>query len=243
VNRQAQKDLAAAIASGTAAIEKLEGELRNSIKDLKAERAREEDARSTQITTCEEDMKALLDSQGNVISAITSEIGQLQQQKKDAEDNLEKIKGDHGVVTAPEGQATTSEDTTTPEDKATTPAPEDNATTASTGHCVTKPTLCEKASEDECKSDTYLAVWSTDGTEASKMCSWSGTACETKPTLCEKADMDQCNSDTYLAVWSTAGTEASKMCKWVEGAEGSSSTMSGDGDGGAETSAGDGEGF
>merc|ERR1719375_3094051 len=96
---QAQKDLAAAIASGTAAIDKLAGELRDSISDLKAERGREEDARSTQITTCEEDMKALLDSQGNVRSAIISETNQLKQQKKDAEDQLEKIKGEHGVVT------------------------------------------------------------------------------------------------------------------------------------------------
>jgi len=213
---QAEKDLAEAISTGTAAIEKLAGELRDSITEMKAERARQEDARSTQITTCEEDMKALLDSQGNVISAIKSELEQLKQQKKDAESELEDIKGKHDIVTVPTVQP------------------------GEVGHCETKPTLCESANKEQCTSDTYLAVWSVTGTEAKKMCKWEDGACKTKPTLCESASSDQCTSDTYLAVWSTAGTEAKKMCKWVADtvpAGDDNAAATGDGDGDATTAA------
>merc|ERR1719359_843908 len=98
---RAVEELAAAVSSGTAAIEKLATELQNSISELKNERTKAEDARATQVTTCEEEKKALQDSQGNVISAFNSEIAQLNQEKKDAEDNLEAIKMKHEVADEP----------------------------------------------------------------------------------------------------------------------------------------------
>jgi len=40
-------------------------------------------------------MKALLDAQSNVISALDAQIDQLEQEKKDAEDRLEALKQQH----------------------------------------------------------------------------------------------------------------------------------------------------
>jgi len=115
---QAEEELVAALSSGEAAIENLKTQLESSIAELKNERAATEDARATQVTTCEEEKKALQDSQGNVISALVAEIDQLKQQKKDAEDQLELMKQEHGVVddTATTRQPTTPAPTTSSTD-------------------------------------------------------------------------------------------------------------------------------
>jgi len=90
-----EDNLASTVAAGEASIDSLASQLRTSIKDLTEERARNEDARAKQITANEEFMKALLDAQSNVISALDSQILQLEQEKKDAEEKLEALKRQH----------------------------------------------------------------------------------------------------------------------------------------------------
>ena len=41
-------------------------------------------------------------------------------------------------------------------------------------NCFSRSTLCERASQEQCASDTYMAVWNTPGTAASSMCAWQG---------------------------------------------------------------------
>merc|ERR1719261_919250 len=60
---QAEEELVAALSSGEAAIENLKTQLQSSIAELNNERAATEDARATRVTTCEEEKKALQDSQ------------------------------------------------------------------------------------------------------------------------------------------------------------------------------------
>jgi len=84
--------------------------------------------------------------------------------------------------------------------------------------CVTKSTMCEFASEAQCRSSTYMALWGVAGTPASSICKWDGFwGCVTKPTMCEFANEAQCQSSAYMAVWKVANTPASKYCEWTPG--------------------------
>jgi len=94
---KAEEDLALAIAEGTASINKLAKELKDSIAELTAERTQTQQQRAQLITTCEEERKSLLSSQGQVISAFKAEISQLKQQKTDAQQKLDALMADHGV--------------------------------------------------------------------------------------------------------------------------------------------------
>merc|ERR1719262_662500 len=85
--------------------------------------------------------------------------------------------------------------------------------------CETKPTLCEKADMDQCKSDTYLAVWSTAGTEASKLCKWveggeAGTPPVATPPACQadKKCKTKINGDGVEAVDQTRGGAGEYCC-------------------------------
>jgi chromosome segregation ATPase len=107
---KAEEDLAVAIAEGTGAIDKLAKELRDSIAELTAERSRTQQQRAQLITTCEEERKALLSSQGSIISAFVAEISQLNQQETDAQQKLDTLKASHGVEVPTGGDETTTEE-------------------------------------------------------------------------------------------------------------------------------------
>lgn len=95
--QNAQDKLSQTIADGKAGIQQLAGQLRQQIKELEQERKSTEEERAKQITTCAEVSKALLDAHGNAISALDSELSQLEQMLKDAEGKLNVVKTENGL--------------------------------------------------------------------------------------------------------------------------------------------------
>jgi hypothetical protein len=82
-----------------------------------------------------------------------------------------------------------------------------------TQQCKTKPSLCEFATEAQCRSPIFKSRWAVAGTPASETCQWLGNSCRTRTSMCELANEDQCRSNTYKAVWGVVGTEASSNCE------------------------------
>jgi len=92
---KSEDELATTISQGQAAINALETQLTNSINALNLERKNEQKARASEVISCEEFRKAQLQSQGNTISALDSEIAQLQQELQDAQSKLAAVKDAH----------------------------------------------------------------------------------------------------------------------------------------------------
>ena len=84
--------------------------------------------------------------------------------------------------------------------------------------------LCELASESQCKDDGYNGVWADTSTGAGKgYCTWTGAKCVTthcmcppSGTLCELATESQCKDPEYKGVWANKETGAGNgYCTWT----------------------------
>jgi hypothetical protein len=107
---KAEEDLRLAILKGTAGIDQLAQELKDSITELTAERTQTQNGRTRRVTTCEEERRAMLESQSNTISSLDAEVSQLNQQKSDAQQKLDVLKKQHGVAeNADQGTDTTDQ--------------------------------------------------------------------------------------------------------------------------------------